>query len=333
MFWGVPSAGVAIGSNLSGSGRAFPVGEDASLFMAYELVAGSFEFRDLAERLRRLEEHLAVVPGEPLQALVAAAQDGIPGASAVSITTVHQGRFLTEASSSQRALDADQMQSSLQSGPCVDAVRNDQIYNPRDLAHDPRWPQFGPRVSAEVGFNSCLTYRLAPDLIIDAATHTPSGPGNCGTPADTVDAGAGESGIAAGRSTGRPRPFMTGSKLVGHRSSLNVYGDTAGAFGQDALVTGLVFATYAVGLITTAYAQDTIHHLEQTLVNARQIGVAIGILMHARKLTQDAAFNVLRIASQNSNRKISDLAAELAFSGALLPTRCVTAPTMRERFT
>ncbi len=115
----------------------------------------------------------------------------------------------------------------------------------------------------------------------------------------------------AARRDNAPRPFMSGSRLVGHRSSLNVYGDAAGAFGQDALATGLVFATYAVSLITTAYAQDTIHHLKLALINARQIGVAVGILMNAQKL------NVLRIASQNSNRKISDVATELAHTGAL----------------
>lgn len=285
--------------------------------MAYELVAGSFEFRYLAERLRRLEELLALAPGEPLQALVVAAKADIPGASAVSVTTVHQGKFVTEAASSPRALEADQLQYTLQSGPCVDAVVNDQIYNPRDLAHDPRWPQFGPRVSAEVGFNSSLSYRLAPDLIIDATTPATSTPANHVKPSDAGGPVAEVSGETVGESTGRARPFVTHSKLVGHRSSLNVHGESAGAFGQDGLATGLVFATYAVGLITTAYAQDTIHHLEQSLVNARQIGVAIGILMNAHKLTQDAAFNVLRIASHNSNRKVSDLAAELALTGAL----------------
>ena len=95
------------------------------------------------------------------------------------------------------------------------------------------------------------------------------------------------------------------------------------------MATGLVFATYAVGLITTAYAQDTIHHLEQTLINARQIGVAIGLLMNAHKLTQDAAFNLLRIASQHSNRKVSDLATALAETG-VLPAQAVRDRTREE---
>lgn len=194
--------------------------------MAYELVAGSFEFRDLAERLRRLEELLAVAPGEQLQALVVAAQDDIPGASAVSITTVHQGKFFTEASSSPRAPEADRLQYALQSGPCVDAVVNDQIYNPRDLAQDPRWPLFGPRVSAELGFNSSLSYRLAPDLIIDATTPTSRAPRNDVKTAYHVraadHAAAEVSGKAAREATDLPRSFVTTSKLDGHRSSLNV---------------------------------------------------------------------------------------------------------------
>ncbi len=236
--------------------------------MAYEPVPGSLDFRDIAERLRRLDEFLAAAPEAPLQALVVAAHQHIPGASGVSITTLRRGQFTTDAASTPRAMAADQIQYELQSGPCLQAAVREDVYNPRDLRHDQRWPHFGPRVSADLGINSCLSYQLV------------------------------------------------GEK---HRASLNIYGDQPGVFYQDALITGLVFATHAVAVINHAHAQDTINNLERALHSNREIGIAVGIIMAHRKLTRDDAFNVLRVASMNSNRKIHDLAAEVA-NTAVLPT-------------
>ncbi len=234
--------------------------------MAYEPVVGSLDFRDVAERLRRLDEFLAAAPEAPLQALVAAAHQQIPGASGVSITTARRGQFTTDAASTPRARAADQIQYDLQSGPCLQAAVLENLYNPHDLRHDERWPQFGPRVSAELGINSCLSYQLAAEK---------------------------------------------------YRASLNIYGDQPGVFYQDALVTGLVFATHAVAVINHADAADTIDNLEKALESNREIGIAVGIIMAYRKLTREDAFNVLRVASQNSNRKLRDLAAEVADTGAL----------------
>ncbi len=236
--------------------------------MAYEPVAGSLDFRDVAERLRRLDESLAAAPEALLEALVVAAHEQIPGASAVSITTLRRGRFVTDAASTPRALAADQLQYDLLSGPCLQAAVMEDLYNPHDLLHDQRWPQFGPQVAATLGIHSCLSYQLACDR---------------------------------------------------HRSSLNIYGDQPGAFYQDALVTGLVFATHAVAVINRADAGDTIDNLEKALRSNREIGIAIGIIMAHRKITRDDAFTLLRVASQNSNRKLHDLAAEVADTG-VLPT-------------
>jgi AmiR/NasT family two-component response regulator len=45
--------------------------------------------------------------------------------------------------------------------------------------------------------------------------------------------------------------------------------------------------------------------------NRRRIDAAIGMLMASRNMTEEQAFAVLRTASQNSNRKLRVLAAEL----------------------
>lgn len=113
--------------------------------MAYEAVAGSLDFRDVAERLRRLDESLMAAPGAPLEALVVAAHEQIPGASAVSITTLRRGRFVTDAASTPRALAADQIQYDLQSGPCLQATVLEDLYNPRTCSTTNGGPSSVPR--------------------------------------------------------------------------------------------------------------------------------------------------------------------------------------------
>ena len=67
---------------------------------------------------------------------------------------------------------------------------------------------------------------------------------------------------------------------------------------------GLVLATHASLLVTAMLARDRADNLTQALESNREIGVAMGILMQSHHLTRDQAFGVLRLASQDSNRKL-----------------------------
>jgi AmiR/NasT family two-component response regulator len=55
--------------------------------------------------------------------------------------------------------------------------------------------------------------------------------------------------------------------------------------------------------------------LEAALLTRDLIGQAKGILMERYRITEDEAFERLRTASQHKNRKLRDLAEELARSG------------------
>ena len=55
-------------------------------------------------------------------------------------------------------------------------------------------------------------------------------------------------------------------------------------------------------------ANDRVRNLELALESNREIGVAIGVLMHEHRLSQAQAFDVLRAASQDSNRRLADIA-------------------------
>lgn len=54
--------------------------------------------------------------------------------------------------------------------------------------------------------------------------------------------------------------------------------------------------------------------MEDALKSSRTIGAAVGMIMASRDLSEDEAFAVLRTASQESNRKLRELAAELVGS-------------------
>ena len=61
---------------------------------------------------------------------------------------------------------------------------------------------------------------------------------------------------------------------------------------------------------------DKVGGLEEALLSRDVIGQAKGILMERLHLTPDQAFEELRAVSQSYNRKVRDIAAELAETGA-----------------
>lgn len=56
---------------------------------------------------------------------------------------------------------------------------------------------------------------------------------------------------------------------------------------------------------------DEIANLEKALETRDIIGQAKGILMARQRIDADAAFDVLRLASQRTNKKLRDVASEL----------------------
>lgn len=58
-------------------------------------------------------------------------------------------------------------------------------------------------------------------------------------------------------------------------------------------------------------------HLERALSSNRTIGTAIGILMAERRVTPEAAFGLLRERSQNSNRRLREIADDVVLTGTL----------------
>ena len=108
--------------------------------------------------------------------------------------------------------------------------------------------------------------------------------------------------------------LLDDSELI---ASLNIYSDQQSAFDAHAVGMGLVLATHAASILSQTIAKDRAANLERALESNREIGVAMGILMHQHRLTRGQAFDLLRVASQDTNRKLADVAVDVADTGVL----------------
>jgi len=91
-----------------------------------------------------------------VKSIVARAIQIVPDAEAVSLTVrTRRGRLETLAATDELALLADELQYELHEGPCVDSVERSDWFRSGSVAHDPRWPAWGPRAAA-VGVGSLL---------------------------------------------------------------------------------------------------------------------------------------------------------------------------------
>lgn len=100
-------------------------------------------------------------------------------------------------------------------------------------------------------------------------------------------------------------------------AGLNMYSHQPSAFDANSEATAQLLATYGALAVGRAAAQAKAHNLNRALQTSREIGVAMGIIMASYKVTREQAFDLLRLASQKSHRKVAEIAAEVAETGAL----------------
>lgn len=107
-------------------------------------------------------------------------------------------------------------------------------------------------------------------------------------------------------------------KLTGQPPSiLSLYTVAEEGFDVEDLSLATIFASHAGVLVSLLAAEDHSANLETALQSSREIGMALGILMAHRKVTNEAAFDLLRTASQNLHRKLRDVANEVMETGTL----------------
>ncbi|GAA1298545.1 GAF and ANTAR domain-containing protein [Saccharothrix xinjiangensis] len=104
--------------------------------------------------------------------------------------------------------------------------------------------------------------------------------------------------------------FVEGDDL----GALNLYAPEPRSFDEDSLHVGLLFASHSAVALAEAQQRD---RLTQAAHTRDLIGQAKGILMERYTINADQAFSVLVRVSQQNNRKLRDLAEELATTGKL----------------
>jgi GAF domain-containing protein len=102
--------------------------------------------------------------------------------------------------------------------------------------------------------------------------------------------------------------------------ALNIYATKPEAFDDDAIVLAQTFAGYAAVALANANLYDTTASLARQMQAAMEsravIEQAKGIIMADRRCTADEAFRLLTKISQDTNRKVRDVAAVLVARAA-----------------
>jgi GAF domain-containing protein len=113
-----------------------------------------------------------------------------------------------------------------------------------------------------------------------------------------------------------PLPFQ--GATIG---ALNTYASRPQAFGEHDLVLAEEVADWVAVAVGNAEAaartSDDLNLLRTTMMSRTVIDEAKGILMERHKVNEDQAFTMLIHASQRTNTKLRDVAAELVRTGTL----------------
>jgi hypothetical protein len=108
---------------------------------------------------------------------------------------------------------------------------------------------------------------------------------------------------------------IPGEVSPGERIALNLYAPAPHAFDDEIMHRATLFAEEVARTLPSAVrlfeADERATHLEQALASRSTIDQAIGVLMSQNRCTPDAAFGILRRASQNRNIKLRDVAGAI----------------------
>ncbi len=101
------------------------------------------------------------------------------------------------------------------------------------------------------------------------------------------------------------------------RAAMLLFSDEPGFFTDPIRRFADVYADHAAIALAKVHDHERAGNLETALQSNREIGMAIGILMVRYSLTDQAAFDLLRVNSQHQHRKLRDIAAETVYRGDL----------------
>jgi hypothetical protein len=100
-------------------------------------------------------------------------------------------------------------------------------------------------------------------------------------------------------------------------AALNIYSTRHDAFSTESITVANLLALHGALAVSRLVARQKAANLEIALESSREIGMAMGVLMSAYKLTSNESFDLLRIVSQGTHRKLRDVARDVTETGTL----------------
>jgi transcriptional regulator with GAF, ATPase, and Fis domain len=122
------------------------------------LVEAAEVFAEVARQL--LDEHR--MP-QTLQRIVNLAVEHLDACEFAGISYMEGRRITSPASSHEVPRILDAIQSEVDEGPCIDAIRDREVFKTGNLPAEARWPRFSGRAHDETGVTSILSVRLFAD--------------------------------------------------------------------------------------------------------------------------------------------------------------------------
>ena len=95
-----------------------------------------------------------------LQKICDLAVETIDGCDHAGISFLKGRRVETPAASDDVPRKVDVIQYEVGEGPCLDAIREHEVFETGDLGREHRWPHFASRAQRETGITSMLCFRL-----------------------------------------------------------------------------------------------------------------------------------------------------------------------------
>lgn len=108
--------------------------------------------------------------------------------------------------------------------------------------------------------------------------------------------------------------------VAGDRAAMTFYSEQPDAFGDEQVAVASVFSLFAALAVEQTLRRRDSVQLRAALTSREEIGTAVGIIMARHLVSPQQAFEQLRTASQVLNRKLREIAVEVAHTGEI-PTR------------
>jgi transcriptional regulator with GAF, ATPase, and Fis domain len=120
-----------------------------------DLVGLAETFGDVARALAEQDD-----VNETLDKIVHMAVDTLESCEYAGVSMIENRKITSPASTGDLPRTVDVIQSEVDEGPCLDAIKEHEVFQTGDLLADERWPQFATRAHEETGITSILSLRL-----------------------------------------------------------------------------------------------------------------------------------------------------------------------------